>query len=128
MRLLLDTHLLLWAIAHPERLSAEVRAIVRDPGNEVFFSAASIWEIAIKKSLARLDFDFDPEQVATAALETGFAELPVHWQAASIVATLPPHHRDPFDRLIVAQAITGPLRLFTADRMLSRYSELVQLV
>ena len=76
MKLLLDTHLLLWALAEPEKLGAEVRALLEDPENEVLFSAASIWEVAIKAGLGRPDFAVRPEEVAQAALEAGFAELP----------------------------------------------------
>jgi PIN domain nuclease of toxin-antitoxin system len=128
MRLLLDTHLLLWALAEPERLDATTRAALEDPGNEVMFSAASLWEIAIKASLGRPDFFFDPAQILQAALETGFVELPVRSTAAIRVASLPPHHRDPFDRLLIAQAMSEPVRLYTADPLLPPYSELVTLV
>lgn len=128
MRLLLDTHLLLWALAEPERLDATTRAALEDPDNEVLFSAASLWEIAIKAKLGRPDFTFVPQQILQAALETGFAELPVRSAAAVLVADLPLHHRDPFDRLLVAQAISEPVRLYTADPLLPPYSELVTLV
>ena len=99
MRLLLDTRLLLWALATPDRLDAATRALVEDPANEVFFSAASIWEIATKAALGRADFDARPDAVAEAARKTGFTELPVRAAAAARVADLPPLHRDPFDRL-----------------------------
>jgi PIN domain nuclease of toxin-antitoxin system len=128
MRLLLDTHLLLWALAEPDRLDADTRAVIEDPGNEVLFSAASLWEIAIKTALGRTDFAFDPGQILREALETGFTELPVRSAAAIRVAGLPLHHRDPFDRLLVAQAIDEPVRLLTADPLLPPYSELVTLV
>lgn len=128
MRLLLDTHLLLWALASPERLDAATRAALEDPGNEVLFSAASLWEIAIKAALGRPDFICDPTQVLQAALETGFVELPVQAGAAVLVADLPPHHRDPFDRLLIAQAMSEPVRFYTADATLPPYSELVTLV
>ncbi|MBP0447444.1 type II toxin-antitoxin system VapC family toxin [Roseomonas sp. SSH11] len=128
MRLLLDTHLLLWALAEPERLGGKARSVIEDPENEVLFSAASIWEVAIKAGLGRPDFAVRPEEVAQAALEAGFAELPVRAEVAARVADLPPHHRDPFDRLLVAQALAGPMRLYTADPLLPPYSELVTLV
>ncbi|ONG52585.1 twitching motility protein PilT [Pseudoroseomonas deserti] len=128
MRLLLDTHLLLWALAEPARLDAATRTALEDPGNEVLFSAASLWEIAIKAGLGRPDFAVDPDQVLAAALETGFLELPVRAAAAIGVARLPPLHRDPFDRLLVAQAMAEPARLYTADPLLPPYSELVTLV
>jgi PIN domain nuclease of toxin-antitoxin system len=128
MRLLLDTHLLLWALADPDRLGITLRDLIENPDNEVLFSAASIWEIAIKTGLGRVDFTVRPEEVTRGAILAGFTELPVRAEAAAQVAYLPPHHRDPFDRLLVAQAITGPLRLYTADPLLPPYSELVILV
>jgi PIN domain nuclease of toxin-antitoxin system len=125
MRLLLDTHILLWALREPERLGASVRNVIEDSANEVLFSAASIWEVAIKARLRRSDFDAQPEEIAQAARATGFTELPVRSDAAALVARLPLHHRDPFDRLLVAQAMVEPLHLYTADRQLPPYSELV---
>ena len=128
MRLLLDTHILLWAVGESRRLPANVRDVLQDSRNQVYFSAASIWEIAIKQSKGLADFDFRPEQIAAAAFESGFSELPIRWQSASAVARLPMHHRDPFDRLLVAQAMTEPLALYTADLRLGVYSELVHLI
>ncbi|UFN49157.1 type II toxin-antitoxin system VapC family toxin [Roseomonas sp. OT10] len=128
MRLLLDTHVLLWALAEPGRLDAGVRALLEDPENDVLFSAASIWEIAIKAGLGRTDFAVRPEEVASAAVATGFTELPVRAEVAARVVELPPYHRDPFDRLLVAQAMAGPLRLYTADPLLPPYTELVTLI
>jgi PIN domain nuclease of toxin-antitoxin system len=128
MRLLLDTHVLLWALVRPERLDAVTRAALEDPANDVLFSAASIWEIAIKARLGRADFPQNPDQVAAGARATGFAELAVRAEAAARVADLPLHHRDPFDRLLVAQALCEPARLITADPQLPPYSELVSLI
>jgi PIN domain nuclease of toxin-antitoxin system len=128
MRLLLDTHLLLWAIAAPQHLDAITRYALEEPENEVLSSAASIWEIAIKARLGPPDFAFRPGEILQAALETGFTELPVRARDACVVADLPLYHRDPFDRLLVAQAISEPVRLYTADTLLPRYSELVTLV
>jgi len=128
MRLLLDTHILLWALDTPARLDGGTRALLEDPANEVLFSAASIWEIAIKARLGRADFPVRPDQIAQAARDTGFTELPVRADAAARVADLPLHHRDPFDRLLVAQAMLEPMRLYTADPLLPPYSELVTLV
>lgn len=127
MRLLLDTHLLLWALSEPARLGVGLRALVEDPAHEVFFSAASIWEVAIKAGLGRADFAVRPDEVARAAMETGFVELPVRAEVAARVADLPLHHRDPFDRLLIAQAMAEPMRLYTADPLLAPYSDLVQL-
>jgi PIN domain nuclease of toxin-antitoxin system len=128
MRLLLDTHLLLWALIEPDRLSATARADIEAPENEVLFSAASIWEIAIKAALGRADFAVQPAEIVEAARDTGFIELPVTAAAALQVMALPPRHRDPFDRLLVAQAIIEPAMLYTADAALDAYSELVKLI
>ena len=128
MRLLLDTQLLLRALGAPDRLDAATRALLENPANDVLFSAASIWEIAIKAGLGRIDFAVRPEIVAQAARDTGFRELPVHADVAARVVDLPPHHRDPFDRLLIAQALAGPMPFYTADRTLPPYSELVRLV
>lgn len=125
MRLLLDTHVLLWALGAPERLGNALSATIKNPDNDVMFSAVSIWEIVIKSALRRDDFQVDAEDILVAALESGFTELPVRSSAAVQVARLPAHHRDPFDRLLIAQAITEPAMLYTADSQLEIYSELV---
>ena len=125
MRLLLDTNILLWALIEPIRLSAEARSVLEDPEHDVLFSAASIWEIAIKAALERANFQVTPETIVGTAQTSGFVELPVRSAAALRVATLPLHHRDPFDRLLVAQAMTEPAMLYTADAQLELYSELV---
>lgn len=128
MRLLLDTHVLLWALDAPARLDGMTRDLLEDAANDVLFSAASIWEIAIKARLGRADFTVRPEQVAREARLTGFIELRVSAEAAARVADLPLYHRDPFDRLLVAQAMAEPARLYTADPLLTPYSELVTLI
>ncbi len=125
MRLLLDTNILLWALIEPANLKPDIRAVLEDPRQEVLFSAASVWEISIKNGLGRADFQVSPAQIVTAALASGFVELAVRSEAALKVATLPHHHRDPFDRLLVAQAITEPAILYTADAKLAIYSSLV---
>ncbi len=126
MRVLLDTHVLLWALAEPRRLDGETRAMIECTDTEILFSAASIWEIAIKSGLGRRDFAFDPAEIARAALDTGFTELAVRSNAAALVGRLPLLHRDPFDRVLVAQAIVEPAALYTADRQLLPYSDLVR--
>ena len=126
MRILLDTHVLLWALCAPSRLGKEPRRAIENPDNEILFSAASIWEIAIKSALKRTDFQIAPDLIAGAAIESGFTELPVRSAAAIQVASLKPYHRDPFDRLLIAQAITEPAILFTVDSQLETYSELVR--
>lgn len=127
MRFLLDTHILIWVLAEPNKLSAATRAAIEDQENEVLFSAASIWEIAIKTQLRRFPSAVAPEEIAEAANATGFEELPIRSAAAAHVAKLPMHHRDPFDRILIAQAICEPARLLTSDRKLTRYSDLVAL-
>ncbi|SCY42237.1 PIN domain nuclease, a component of toxin-antitoxin system (PIN domain) [Nitrosospira sp. Nl5] len=128
MVLLLDTHVLLWALDKPDRLPEEVRRNIETPDNEVYFSAVSIWEIAIKTSLGRANFPYSPEQIAQAAQETGFIELPVTSSHAAKIIGLPLYHHDPFDRLLIAQTLLMPARLLTADSALTPYSELVWLI
>jgi PIN domain nuclease of toxin-antitoxin system len=126
MRVLRDTHVLLWALAAPRRRDGETRATIESGDTEVLFSAASIWEIAIKAGLGRSDFAFDPTEIAQAALDTGFTELAVRLNAAALVSRLPLLHRDPFDRVLVAQAIVEPATLYTTDQQLVPYSDLVR--
>ena len=128
MRVLLDTRILLWALAEPRRLNRETRATIESSDTEVLFSAASIWEIAIKSGLGRSDFAFDAEEIAQAAVDTGFTEVAVRAKAAALVARLPLLHRDPFDRVLLAQAIVEPATLYTADQRLVPYSDLVRRV
>ncbi len=122
---LLDTNVLLAALLAPERLPSEVVASLSDSTNTVYFSSASIWEIAIKRSLKRADFDFSPVDIHQLALSTGFSELMVKGQDCYPLVELPWHHRDPFDRLLIAQAQSLPAYLLTTDGLLSQYSELV---
>jgi len=121
---LLDTNVLLAALLAPERLPQEVVAGLADSSNIVYFSAASIWEVAIKSSLNRADFDFSPADIHRLALDTGFTELRVKGEDCHPIASLPWHHRDPFDRLLVAQAQSLPAYLLTTDSMLRQYTEL----
>ena len=121
MRLLLDTHLLLWAAARSKRLPREARNFMEDDSNEVYYSAASIWEIAIKSSLRRKDFHIDLAQLLAALPEMGLIELPITATHAAGVIGLPPIHRDPFDRLLIAQSLVEPLTLLTNDGLLDRY-------
>ena len=125
MHILLDTHILLWALTEPERLDTATREVLEDPSNVVLFSAASLWEMSIKAVLGRADFRVTPHDVFAEAIGAGFTELPVRSVAAMRVANLPHLHRDPFDRLLVAQAMTEPALLYTADAQLQAYSELV---
>lgn len=122
MRLLLDTHILLWSLADPRRLPEAMRDAIEAGDNEVLFSAASIWEIAIKSQVLRAEFGVDATTITQAACETRFHELAISAEHAAAVAALPPHHKDPFDRLLIAQALTEPARLVTADKTLAAYS------
>ncbi len=129
MRLLLDTHVLLWALSGLKRLTGEVYELIESPENDVLFSAASIWEIAIKAQVLRTEFGVDAGTIIAAARDTDFDELAISAEHAAGVAALPLHHKDPFDRLLVSQAIAEPARLVTADRVLAAYSrDLVMLV
>ena len=128
MRLLLDTHLLLWAAANSKRLPGEARALLEDSGNDAYYSAASIWEIAIKSSLRRTDFRIDIDALLAVLPKMGLTELPVGATHAASVAKLPPIHRDPFDRLLIAQSIAEPLTLLTNDALLARYWDGVRVV
>jgi len=122
MRLLLDTHVYLWAVTDDSRLGKAARKLILD-AEDVFVSSASIWEASIKAGLGKLDADVD---MLVAEIEaSGFTELPVRAAHAALVRTLPDIHRDPFDRLLVAQALSEPLRLLTADGQLSKYTDLV---
>ncbi|MDB5970673.1 MAG: PilT protein domain protein [Hydrocarboniphaga sp.] len=125
MRLLLDTHLVLWAMQDSRALSAAARAHLHG-ADAVFVSAASLWEMAIKASLGKLDVD--SARLEQKLAEAGFQQLPVSWRHTLKLRELPPLHRDPFDRMLVAQAMSEPLRLLTHDSALVGYSELVTLV
>ncbi|GMV02863.1 MAG: type II toxin-antitoxin system VapC family toxin [Burkholderiaceae bacterium] len=126
MRYLLDTQVLLWALVDDPRLTTSARKLLAARDAEVCFSLGSIWEIAIKRSLGKLDFD--PGLIADAAEADGYAALPILREHLSVVARLPWHHRDPFDRLLVAQSLAEPMSLLTADTMLTRYGPIVRLV
>ncbi|MGQ0546872.1 MAG: type II toxin-antitoxin system VapC family toxin [Betaproteobacteria bacterium] len=126
--MLLDTHLLLWAVARSSRLHAEARRMVLDAANQVYFSAASIWEIAIKGALRRSDFDVDVLRLAETLVRDGYLELPVTAAHAARVAALAAIHRDPFDRLLVAQSLAEPMTLLTNDALLGRYGSTVKVI
>jgi PIN domain nuclease of toxin-antitoxin system len=122
VRLLLDTQVWLWMLAAPERLSKKTRALVVSPENELLLSAASAWEIAIKYALGKLQLPEVPEEyIPSLMTRTGITPLPVHHRHALHVASLPAHHRDPFDRLLVAQAQLEKLPILTADRAFRLY-------
>ena len=121
MKILLDTHLLLWAAGEPGRLSARARALIKDPANELVFSAASLWEIAIKRRLGRDDFNVDPRLLRRGLIDNGYGELPITSEHAVATDSLPPLHKDPFDRILVAQATVEGITLLTVDPMVTQY-------
>ena len=121
MNLLLDTHVLLWAAGGSSRLPKEARALIEDPGNAPLFSAASLWEVAIKNALEREEFRVDPRLLRRGLLENGYVELPVTGAHAVAVDLLPPIHTDPFDRILIAQAQIEGITLLTADQVVARY-------
>ncbi len=126
MRLLLDTRVLLWALAEPARLPSGTRDLVENREHEVFFSAANLWEIAVKRHIGRLPASARPDHIAQAADAAGFVELPVRARHVLVLDAFPLPHRDPFDRILVAQAVAESARLLTADRALRRYSDVVE--
>ncbi len=128
MRLLLDTHLLLWAVAMSDRLPGQVQALLEDAANEVYYSAASLWEIAIKLGLRRPDFQVDLPALRAALPEMAIEELPITGSHTEKLMELPPIHKDPFDRMLIAQSMTEPLLLLTNDAILTRYWDGVKLV
>lgn len=121
MKLLLDTHILLWAANEPERLSTQAIALLEDPDNELLFSAASLWEISIKNGLGRDDFKVDARLLRRGLLDNGYLELPITSAHAVFVESLPAIHKDPFDRILVAQATAEGITLVTADAMVAKY-------
>lgn len=121
MRLLLDTHLLLWSAVDSDRLGSTARQLIEDPQNTPVFSVASIWETAIKYGLGRDDFDVEPRLLRRGLIENGYEELAIASDHAIAVRQLPPIHRDPFDRLLVAQAMVEGMVLMTSDDRVASY-------
>ncbi|MGS4944034.1 type II toxin-antitoxin system VapC family toxin [Meridianimarinicoccus sp. RP-17] len=128
MRLLLDTHVLLWAAAGDARLTAQARDLLLDPAHDLCFSAASIWEVAIKRALDRPDFRTDPGVLRGGLLANGYAEVPVDGRHCLPLATMPAHHGDPFDRLLIAQAQVEGMVFVTADRRLAAYGGALRMI
>jgi PIN domain nuclease of toxin-antitoxin system len=128
VKLLLDTHLVLWAAGQPDRLSLEVRTLLDDPDSELLFSAASLWEIVIKRGLGREDFQVDARLLRRGLRDHGYGELAITSEHAVAVAGLPPLHRDPFDRILIAQSIVEGVTLLTADPLVARYPAPVRAV
>jgi PIN domain nuclease of toxin-antitoxin system len=121
MRLLLDTHILLWGAVEPERLSRAASSLIESPDNEIMFSAVSLWEIAIKTGRGRADFRIDAGMLRRSLFDNDYAELAVTGAHAAALAGLPPIHRDPFDRMLVAQAIVEGITLVTSDPAIAKY-------
>ena len=128
MKLLLDTHLLLWAAGQPGRLPARARALLRDSANQLIFSAASLWEIAIKSGLGRQDFRADPSLLRRGLIDNGYEELPVRSEHAVAIGRLPSIHKDPFDRMLIAQATVEGITLLTVDPLVAQYQDPVRRV
>jgi PIN domain nuclease of toxin-antitoxin system len=121
MKLLLDTHLLLWAAGEPRRLSKQARTLIDNPDNDLLFSAASLWEVAIKRELGRKDFKVDARLLRRGLLDNGYSELPIISQHVVATESLPPIHKDPFDRVLVAQATVEGITLLTTDSLVAQY-------
>jgi PIN domain nuclease of toxin-antitoxin system len=125
VKLLLDTHIVLWAAGQPERLSESARTLLTTPENILFFSVASIWEIVIKRGLGRDDFKVNPRRLREMLITHGYSELAVGAEHVLAIESLPPIHKDPFDRLLLAQARTEGMLLLTVDASVSQYKESV---
>ncbi|AWP22204.1 PIN domain nuclease [Acidiferrobacter sp. SPIII_3] len=128
MKLLLDTHLLLWAAGQPEQLSVTARTLLDDPQNSLVFSAASLWEITIKRGLGRPDFRVDPRLLYRGLLDNGYSELPVMSEHTVAIMELPAIHKDPFDRILVAQSLVEGVMLLTTDPVIARYAGPIRMV
>ena len=121
MKILLDTHLLLWAAGQPDRLSPEARKLIDNPANELLFSAASLWEVVIKRGLGRDDFKVDARVLRRGLLDNGYSELPVVSDHVVAIDSLPAIHKDPFDRVLIAQATVEGIALLTTDSLVAKY-------
>lgn len=121
MKLLLDTHLLLWAAGEPKRLPKNIRTLLEDMDNELLFSVASLWEVAIKSGLGRKDFRVEARLLRRGLLDNGYSELPIVSDHVVAIDSLPPIHKDPFDRILVAQAAVEGITLLTSDPVVAQY-------
>ena len=122
MKYLVDTHLLLWAALSPDRLPPQAAALLADPAHGMFFSIATIWEVVIKAGLGRADFTCDAHVLRRGLQDNGYQPLPITAEHVLATGALPSHHKDPFDRLLVAQATVEGFTLLTADERVARYS------
>jgi PIN domain nuclease of toxin-antitoxin system len=125
LNLLLDTHVALWAITDNPKLSKKAREMIESPKSSVWISAATVWEIAIKHSLGRGDMPVSSQEALRYFRESGYRFLPVEPEHAAAIEDLQSHHNDPFDRILVAQALVEPMRLITHDPMLACYSDTI---
>jgi PIN domain nuclease of toxin-antitoxin system len=125
MNVLLDTHVALWAITDSPKLSQKAREIIQSSKSTVWVSSASVWEIAIKYALGRGDMPVSSQEAMTYFRESGYRFLPVEAEHAAAVQDLPTHHQDPFDRILVAQALMEPMRLMTHDPLVALYSDTI---
>jgi len=121
VKVLLDTHLLLWAAGEPNKLPPAALAVIVNAGNDLLFSAGSLWEVAIKRGLGRADFTVDPRLLRRGLIDNGYHELPITSEHAVAVDGLPPIHKDPFDRILVAQSIVEGITLLTVDELVAQY-------
>jgi PIN domain nuclease of toxin-antitoxin system len=128
VKLLLDTHLLLWAAGQPERLSKAARALIEAADNELIFSPASLWEVVIKRGLGREDFQVDARLLRRGLLDNGYTELPIRSEHVVAIESLPSLHKDPFDRVLIAQALVEGITLVTTDETVARYPAPVRAV
>jgi PIN domain nuclease of toxin-antitoxin system len=128
VKLLLDTHLLLWTAGHPDRLPGKARDLIAAPENDLFFSSASLWEVVIKRGLGRDDFKVDPRLLRRGLLDNGYSELPIGSEHVVAIDNLPAIHKDPFDRILVAQAQVEGIALLTADPTVAQYPGPIRLV
>ena len=125
MRLLLDTQIALWALTGSARLGSLAQSLIEDPANEIYVSTASVWEIAIKYALKRGDMPISGARAAELFAQAGYRELPVAWRHAAMVDSLPSLHNDPFDRILIAQSLTEPMRLLSRDAIVASYGAMV---
>jgi PIN domain nuclease of toxin-antitoxin system len=128
VKLLLDTHLLLWAAGESDRLSKKARKLIEAEDSELLFSAASLWEVVIKRSLGREDFKVDARLLRRGLLDNGYSELPIGSEHVVAVDSLPPIHKDPFDRILIGQAMVEGVTLLTADPTVGKYPGSISLV
>ncbi|MCA1978064.1 MAG: type II toxin-antitoxin system VapC family toxin [Thiobacillus sp.] len=128
MNVLLDTHVALWAITDSPRLPGRAREMIESPRSTVWISAASLWEIAIKHGLGRGEMPVSSQEALRYFQESGYRFLPIEPEHTVAIEDLPPHHADPFDRILVAQALVEPMRLITHDQAVARYSDTIIVV